>query len=171
MARRSRSKPVAESAVPIAVPAAVPAAVPVVEPVTITARQKREAEQKALPIMPYIPAPPEETRGSTEINLPRTEINLDEALRWIASCDTPKSCPSLGPAWALVHEQLAKLNVRPNRGALSVLPKVESSARGGGSGLANAIRKAGPDDVPALQTLYAAMRIRYRQAAWHQRRG
>lgn len=103
------------------------------------------------------------------LNLPRVQLNVDEIVRWVATCGGLTDVSPLGPMWATVRERLAKLKVRLNRSAVTTLPVCPRVGTFNTGSQIDAINKC--EDVESLQKVYAAIRLRYRLAAWHKRRG
>jgi len=138
------------------------------EPTTILPGRKNKLAPREHGPMLHVPVQPVVLDPKLQ-NMPRVQVDVEYIVRWVASCGGPTDVSSLGPMWATVHKRLAELKARPNRSAMSVLavcPRVGTF--NAGSQIA-AIAKC--DDVESLQKIYAAIRLRYRLAAWHKRRG
>jgi len=101
---------------------------------------------------------------------PRPGLSLNSVLLWITTCDDPDKVYSFLPAWQAVQKKLAEFGVRPNKSALSALPTATDSVTINGRDLNNWIATATKDDVETLQKLHAAMRLRWRHAAWLKKR-
>jgi hypothetical protein len=93
-------------------------------------------------------------------------INVDRLLSWVTLVGTPRDAGDLIPFQITVNAKILQLGVRPNKSAIASLPKVDSPPSFNADEFLTWVKYADASDLPALQKVSAAMRLRIRQAAW-----
>jgi len=115
---------------------------------------------------PFIPALPKAKPAGPV----KPSINVEMTMQWIWSVGSPSDASAMLGDFECVTARIKQLGSKPNRKAVAKLDDAGLVPAYNGQGFVRWVRSTDKSDLPVLQKMFAAMRLRIRHANWLKRK-
>ena len=115
------------------------------------------------------PTPPPSPAGKVRIG-GKPSVDLDLLMAWVDSIGRPDDASGVTQLWTIINNRIRKLGVKPDKRAVKKLGVPVARPNINVRSVIDWINATDKSDLPALQKLFAAMRLRIRHANWLKRK-